>query len=138
MKISSFGAVIGFAVAALGFSAVAHADPSGEWRVADGTATVKIKKCGGNFCGFVASATNPGKDIRNPDPSKRGRNTVGIQVFFSLKAGPGNTYTGETYNADDGQIYIATLTPNGPSMTIKGCVPNGGACGTETWTMVRK
>lgn len=137
MKMSSIGVAIGFAFAALGISTVAKADPLGEWRVADGTATIRIKKCGPNFCGFVASATTPGKDIRNPDPTKRDRSTVGIEVLFNLKT-VGNTYTGETYNADDGQVYIATLTPMGSSMEIKGCVPNGGACGSETWTLVRK
>ncbi len=138
MKTSSFGAVIGLALAVAGLSSAAHADPIGEWRVADGSATVRIKKCGPNFCGFVASAVTPGKDIRNPDPSKRDRSTVGIEVLFNLKSGPDNTYGGETYNADDGQVYIATLTPTGSTMVIKGCVPNGGACGSETWTLVRK
>ncbi len=138
MKISSLGAVIGLAFALCGLSSVAQADPTGEWRVADGTATVRIRKCGPYFCGFVASATTPGKDIRNPDPTKRDRNTVGIEVLFNMKDGGDNTYTGETYNADDGQVYIGTLTPMGASMQIKGCVPNGGACGSETWTMVRK
>lgn len=137
MKMSSFGAAIGFALAAVGFTSAAQADPVGEWRVADGTATIRIKKCGPNFCGFVASATTPGKDIRNPDPTKRDRSTVGIEVLFDLKTA-GNTYTGETYNADDGQVYIATLTPMGSSMEIKGCVPDGGACGSETWTLLRK
>jgi uncharacterized protein (DUF2147 family) len=138
MKMSSFGTLAGLAIAIVGFGSVAHADPVGEWRVADGTATVKITKCGPNFCGFVATAVNPGQDIRNPDPTKRTRSTLGMQVFFNLKPGPGGTYTGETYNADDGQVYIATLTPNGSSMLIKGCVPGGGACGTETWTLAAK
>ena len=137
MKILSLGAVAGFMIAALSLSSAAQADPTGEWRVADGTATVKIKKCGDNFCGFVASAATPAKDIRNPDPSKRDRSVVGIEVLFNLKETPAG-YTGETYNADDGQIYIATVSPNGPSMQIKGCVPNGGACGSEIWTLVQK
>ena len=137
MKMSSFGAVMGFALATVGLTSAAKADPVGEWRVADGTATIRIRKCGANFCGFVASATTPGKDIRNPDPAKRDRSTIGIEVLFNLKT-VGNTYTGETYNADDGQVYIATLTPMGSSMEIKGCVPNGGACGSETWTLVSK
>jgi uncharacterized protein (DUF2147 family) len=138
MKISSISAVVGFLIAAGGFSTAAMADPTGEWRVADGTATVRIKKCGSGFCGFVATATTPGKDIRNPDPSKRDRSVIGIEVLFNLKPTGDNAFTGETYNADDGQIYIATLVPNGPSMEIKGCVPNGGVCGSETWTLVRK
>ena len=138
MKISSIGAVLGFTVAALGFTGAAHADPTGEWRIADGTGTVRIRKCGPNFCGFVSSSSTPAKDIRNPDPAKRNRDVVGIEVLFNLKPAGDNSYTGETYDADDGQIYIATLVPNGSSMEIKGCVPNGGACGSQTWTMLHK
>jgi uncharacterized protein (DUF2147 family) len=142
MKISSIAAVSFLAVAATNSAdarAQAAADPLGEWRVADGTATVRIRKCGtGLFCGFVASAANPGKDFRNPDPTKRNRSTLGMEIFFDLKPTGDKSFTGETYNSDDGQIYIATLTPNGDTMTIKGCVPNGGACGSETWTLVHK
>ena len=138
MKRSFLGAAVCLAIAAVGFSTAALADPVGEWRVADGTATIKIRKCGPYFCGYVASAKDPGKDFRNPDPSKRNRSVIGIEVLFNLKAAPDDSFTGETYNADDGQIYIATLTPAGQSMQIKGCVPNGGVCGSETWTLVRK
>lgn len=138
MKTTSLGAAFMLAFALPG-PGVAFADsPVGEWRVADGSATVRIRKCGANFCGFVASASNPTKDFRNPDPSKRNRSTLGIEVLFNLKPSGDSTFTGETYNAEDGQIYIATLTPNGGSMQIKGCVPNGGICGSETWTLVRK
>lgn len=131
-------ALLALPALSVGAAVAASPGPAGEWRVADGTATVRIEKCGPNYCGYVASAKDPGKDIRNPDPAKRNRNVIGIEILFNLKANGDNTFSGETYNADDGQIYIATLTPMGETLKIRGCVPNGGICGSETWTLVHK
>ncbi len=89
MKIMPLAAVTGFtALIALtaGTAMASPPGPAGEWRVADGTATVRIEKCGAYFCGFVASAADPGKDIRNPDPAKRNRSVIGIEIMFNLKS----------------------------------------------------
>jgi len=117
----------------------AHADPIGEWRVADGNATVQIRKCGGGFCGFVASTrTAPGRDEKNPDPSKRSRSVLGIEVLINLRPAGNNLWTGTTYNAEDGQYYSATVSMQSErALQIKGCVPNGGLCGNETWVRVK-
>ncbi|MDR3463719.1 MAG: DUF2147 domain-containing protein [Beijerinckiaceae bacterium] len=141
MKVLPLAALTGVLALAPLFTGTANAappSPAGEWRVADGGATVRIEKCGPYYCGFVASANDPGKDIRNPDPSKRNRSVLGIEILFNLKSDGASGYTGETYNADDGQIYIATVTSLGDTLKIRGCVPNGGICGSETWTLVHK
>ncbi|WP_374308207.1 DUF2147 domain-containing protein [Methylocella sp.] len=121
------------------YAGPASADPTGEWRVADGSATVRIRKCGAALCGSVASTRGaPGKDERNPDPSKRNRSVLGIEVLINLRPNGENAWTGTTYNAEDGLFYNATLTQsNERSIVIKGCGPNGGICGSETWTRVR-
>ncbi|MEJ0095961.1 MAG: DUF2147 domain-containing protein [Methylocella sp.] len=127
-----------FALTALSIGQ-ASAEPTGEWRVADGTATVRIAKCGAALCGFVATTrTAPGKDVRNPDPSKRGRSVIGIEVLINLRPTGDNVWTGTTYNAEDGLLYNATVTQEGnQSLQIKGCGANGGVCGSETWTRVK-
>jgi uncharacterized protein (DUF2147 family) len=128
---------------ALAFTAIsvgqANADPLGDWRVADGNATVRIRKCGADFCGFVASTRSaPGKDERNPDPSKRSRSVIGIEVLMNLKSNGSNSWAGTTYNAEDGLFYTATVSMQGEqALQIKGCGPNGGVCGSETWTRVK-
>ncbi|PNG27251.1 DUF2147 domain-containing protein [Methylocella silvestris] len=121
------------------FAGAASADPIGDWRVADGGATVRIKKCGAGLCGFVASTKGaPGKDERNPDPAKRNRSVLGIEVLINLRPSGNNVWTGTTYNAEDGLLYNATVTQSGErSLEIKGCGANGGVCGSETWTRVR-
>ena len=136
MKISpivaAFGMVI--ATAAPGFAAEG---PAGEWIVQDRTAVVRISKCGGGYCGFVAKG-QPGKDYRNPDPHKRNRSVIGIQVMFSMRPSGPNSWSGETYDADDGQLYNGKISLAGAgTLTVEGCVPGGGVCGSQTWTRAR-
>ena len=135
MKISSIVAAIGLSVAGANL-ALAAEGPSGEWVVADHTAVVRISKCGGGYCGFVAKG-QPGKDYRNPDPKKRNRSVIGIQVMFSMKQSGPNSWSGETYNAEDGQIYNGKITASGETLQVEGCVPGGGVCGSQTWTRAR-
>jgi uncharacterized protein (DUF2147 family) len=126
--------------AALMFVATAAvADPIGEWRVSDGTATIRIRKCGAALCGFVASTiSTPGKDERNPDPRKRGRSVLGIETLMNMKPAGANLWAGSTYNSEDGQTYSAKISMQGEqALKIEGCAPGGGMCGTETWSRVR-
>ncbi len=140
MKVSAIAAAALsglLAAAPLAAPAFAANSPAGEWTVADGSAVVRISKCGGGFCGFVAKG-QPGKDYRNPDPRKRNRSVIGIQVMFSMKPNGANAWTGETYNAEDGQIYIGTIKLAGDNgLEVQGCVPNGGVCGSQNWTRAR-
>ncbi|MGP0059005.1 MAG: DUF2147 domain-containing protein [Beijerinckiaceae bacterium] len=126
--------------AALMFVATAAvADPIGEWRVADGTATIRIRHCGAALCGFVATTISPaGKDERNPDPSKRGRSLLGIETLINMRPAGANLWAGTTYKSEDGQIYSAKISMQGEqSLKIEGCAPGGGMCGSETWSRVR-
>ncbi|HYP57656.1 MAG TPA: DUF2147 domain-containing protein [Beijerinckia sp.] len=136
MKRLLIPAAMAFTIA---FGGAASADPLGEWRVADGTATVQIKKCGANLCGYVASTSTPaGKDEKNPDPSKRSRSVLGIEVLINLKPEGNNIWSGITYNAEDGQLYTAKVSMKSEAaLQIQGCVPNGGLCGSETWSRVK-
>lgn len=120
-------------------ASLASADPIGEWRVQDGNATVRIRKCGATYCGVVASTrTAPGRDEKNPDPSKRTRSVLGIEVLMGLRPAGSNAWSGLTYNAEDGQIYNATVSMTSEqALQIKGCVPNSSLCGEEVWTRVR-
>lgn len=136
MKISPIVVACGFVIAGAA-PGMAADGPSGEWQVQDGSAVVRISKCGGGFCGFVTKG-QPGKDYRNPDPRKRNRSVIGIQVMFNMKPTGPNAWTGPTYNAEDGQIYTGKISVAGPAtLVVEGCVPGGGACGSQTWARVR-
>lgn len=126
-------------LAMLSAASAAPAGPIGYWRVADGSATVRIHHCGRALCGYIArTASAPGKDVNNPDPRKRNRSVLGMEVLINmLRKGP-NLWAGKTYNADDGQIYAATISMAGPNkLKIRGCIPGSSVCGSETWSRVR-
>jgi len=135
MKVSSIIAAAGLLLAA--GSSFAATGPAGEWLVEDRSAVVRIAKCGGGYCGFVAKG-QPGKDYRNPDPRKRNRSVIGIEVMFNMRPSGPNSWSGETYNADDGQIYNGKITLTSPStLQVEGCVPGGGVCGSQSWSRAR-
>ncbi|MBP0109998.1 MULTISPECIES: DUF2147 domain-containing protein [Bradyrhizobium] len=114
------------------------ADPTGDWRVADGVANIRVAQCNGSMWGAVSWEKQPGgRDENNPDVSKKNRPTLGMATLIDMKKKPGvDQWEGQVYNAKDGQLYSATITPAGPDqLEIKGCVM-GFLCGGETWTRV--
>lgn len=114
------------------------ADPTGDWRVADGVADIRVAQCNGNMWGVVAWEKTPGgRDTNNPDVSKQNRPTLGMPILIDMKKKPGvDAWEGRVYDAKDGQYYSSTITPIGNDrLEIKGCVL-GFLCGGETWTRV--
>lgn len=114
------------------------ADPTGDWRVADGVANIRVAQCYGSMWGAVSWEKQPGgRDENNPDASKKTRPTLGMATLIDMKKKPGvDQWEGQVYNAKDGQLYSATITPAGTDqLEIKGCVM-GFLCGGETWTRV--
>jgi uncharacterized protein (DUF2147 family) len=119
-------------------SAASAADPTGDWRVADGVANIRVAQCNGNVWGAVAWEKTPGgRDTNNPDVSKQARPTLGMPILIDMKKKAGvDQWEGQVYNAKDGQFYSATITPvSNDELEIKGCVL-GFLCGGETWTRV--
>ena len=114
------------------------ADPTGDWRVADGVANIRVAQCNGSMWGVVAWEKEPGgRDVNNPDPAKQSRPTLGMPILLDMKKKPGtDSWEGQVYNAKDGQTYASTITPHGTDqLEIQGCVL-GFLCGGETWTRV--
>jgi uncharacterized protein (DUF2147 family) len=83
------------------------ADPTGDWRVADGVANIRIAQCNGSLWGVVAWEKTPGgRDLNNPDVSKQNRPTLGMPILLDLKRDRGtDRWEGQVYNAKDGQTY---------------------------------
>jgi uncharacterized protein (DUF2147 family) len=114
------------------------ADPTGDWRVADGVANIRVAECNASMWGVVAWEQEPGgRDGNNPDVSKRSRLTLGMPILIDMKKKPGtDQWEGEVYNAKDGKTYSSTIKPIGSDrLEIQGCVL-GFLCGGETWTRV--
>ncbi|MBR0872249.1 DUF2147 domain-containing protein [Bradyrhizobium tropiciagri] len=114
------------------------ADPTGDWRDADGFANIRVAQCNGNMWGAVAWEKTPGgTDKNNPDPAKQSRPTLGMPILIDMKKKPGvDSWEGQVYNSRDGQTYSATIKPIGTDqLEIQGCVL-GFLCGGQTWTRV--
>jgi uncharacterized protein (DUF2147 family) len=114
------------------------ADPTGDWKVADGVANIRVAECNGSMWGAVAWEKTPGgRDKNNPDVSKQNRPTLGMPILIDMKKKAGvDQWEGQVYNAKDGQFYSSTIKPVGADqMEIQGCVL-GFLCGGETWTRV--
>jgi uncharacterized protein (DUF2147 family) len=114
------------------------ADPTGDWKVADGVANIRVAECNGSMWGVVAWEQTPGgRDTNNPDVSKQSRPTLGMPILIDMKKKPaGDQWEGQVYNAKDGQSYSSTIRPIGSDqLEIRGCVM-GFLCGGETWTRV--
>jgi uncharacterized protein (DUF2147 family) len=112
------------------------ADPTGDWKVADGVANIRVAQCNGSMWGVVAWEKVPGgKDSNNPDPARQRRPTLGMPILIDMKKKPGaDAWEGQVYNAKDGQTYSSTIKPVGnDQLEIQGCVL-GFLCGGETWT----
>src|SRR2546429_3793822 len=125
---------------ATGFASALAADPTGDWRVADGVANIRVAECNGSMWGVVAWEKTPGgRDKNNPDVSKQNRPTLGMPILIDMKKKPGvDQWQGQVYNAKDGQFYSSTIRPIGSDqLEIQGCVL-GFLCGGEAWTPVAR
>jgi uncharacterized protein (DUF2147 family) len=123
---------------AAGLASALAADPTGDWRVADGVANIRVAECNGSMWGAVAWEKTPGgRDTNNPDVSKKNRPTLGMPILIDMKKKAGvDQWEGQVYNAKDGQSYSSTIKPVGSDqLEIQGCLL-GFLCGGETWTRV--
>jgi uncharacterized protein (DUF2147 family) len=115
--------------------------PEGTWLSQDGGTKVRLSDCGGKLCGTVVwlnepidrSTGKPKTDKLNPDPAKRARPLLGLQVVRGLTVSSPNTWSGLIYNADDGHTYQASMTVQGErTAKVEGCVL-GILCKGQTW-----
>jgi uncharacterized protein (DUF2147 family) len=124
-------------------SAALAANPEGNWLSADGGTKVRISTCGGNkLCATLVwldhptdpATGRPKTDRLNPDPAKRSRPLIGLQVVNALAPSGPNTWSGRIYNADDGRTYKAQLKVESDGVAkVQGCVL-AVLCKTHTWT----
>jgi uncharacterized protein (DUF2147 family) len=121
-------------------------DPTGTWLVEDGRAKIKMEKCGADhqeLCGHVVWLKEPldekGKpktDLKNPDPAKRSRPAVGMQLINELKPDEDQVYVGQIYNAENGKMYDVKINLEKPTdLRVKGCLLSV-LCMSQHWTRV--
>jgi uncharacterized protein (DUF2147 family) len=111
--------------------------PTGQWRVQDGTAAIRVVNCAGALWGVIAGtiggASNTDTDKNNPDPALRNRPIAGLPILIDMRPSQGR-WTGRVYNAENGKTYDANIgLVSGNVLHIEGCVL-GFLCGGENWT----
>lgn len=120
-------------------------DPSGTWLTGDGRAKIRIDRCGPGqklVCGKVVwlkvpttESGTPRADLKNPDPKKRARPVMGLQLIDGLKPDE-DKFTGEIYNVEEGKIYTVSLERESEAeLSVSGCIFRV-LCGSQTWTRV--
>jgi uncharacterized protein (DUF2147 family) len=115
--------------------------PNGLWLTEKGDARVQVSRCGANLCGKVVWLKEPidpatGKpqvDDNNRDPALKNRPILGLQLFIGMRPVGPSSWSGQIYNADDGQTYDSTVAQSDADhLRVRGCI--GPLCGGETWT----
>jgi uncharacterized protein (DUF2147 family) len=110
------------------------ADPSGDWRVEEGVANIRVAICNDRLWGAVSWEKTPGGvDKENPDRTKQTRPTYGMAILLGLvKKNPASDeWDGKIYDADHGHIWTAKVVSAKPEeLEVKGCF---GICMGETW-----
>jgi uncharacterized protein (DUF2147 family) len=137
----------GFVAAALVMVGVASAgaqaggEASGIWLTQAGDAKVHVSKCGGGLCGVVVwlrepidpATGKPAVDDKNPNPALARRPMIGLPLFSGMRPSGPNRWSGQIYNADDGNSYASNVSVAGPdTLRVEGCV--GALCGGENWS----
>jgi uncharacterized protein (DUF2147 family) len=126
-------------------SQAASVDPTGYWYKPDAERESKIQvfRCGkakAQLCAKIVwlkdpndSKGQPLHDIRNEDPSMRGRPIVGLTIFSGMAPSAPETWTGQIYNPEDGHTYAATLTLlSRKEIKLRGCKA-WLLCGEKQW-----
>lgn len=114
----------------------------GHWKTETRNGIVDIRPCGPSICGTLLTSdglrANPAlKDVNNKDEALRGRRLQGVTMLQGFSRSDGTWDGGTIYNAEDGRIYKARITPvDADHLKLRGCVfvP---FCKTQTWTRVR-
>jgi uncharacterized protein (DUF2147 family) len=122
-------------------AAAAAPDVAGLWLTDDGKGVVEVAPCGRNMCGKIVRVLDrgpgiPTTDVNNPDPARRSRPIIGLQVLSGFKPGTNAWEEGRAYDPKKGSSYKSSLRLNRDgSLRITGCVLF--VCQSVRWTRSR-
>lgn len=123
------------------------ASPIGVWATDGDKSHIEVYRCGANLCGKIVWLKSPNgpdgkpsRDKHNPDPSKRIRTILGLQILFDLKPNASGTEwtDGHIYNPKNGKMYGARISLGSPNeLKIRGYEGMPMLGETRTWTRVK-
>ncbi|MCA1803626.1 MAG: DUF2147 domain-containing protein [Rhodothermaceae bacterium] len=117
---------------------------TGLWLSADKRGIIRIYEQDGRFFGRLVWLLEPEDDqgntildSENPDPEKRDRPILGLQMVFGLEYSSGEWRNGEIYDPESGKTYSARLRLNGNNrMDLRGYIRLPMFGRTESWTRI--
>jgi uncharacterized protein (DUF2147 family) len=114
------------------------ANPKGDWLVEEKDAIIHIDSCGTSLCGTVVWTKKPGGlDENNPDPAKRTRPVMGLQLLLGMKPASDGRWEGDIYNPENGKTYSSRMwLKSDDTLRVEGCVL-GFLCDGQDWTRTR-
>ena len=115
------------------------ASPNGDWLVEDKSAIIHIDACGSALCGAIVwTKKQGGVDENNPDPAKRNRPIMGLQLLLGMKPGSDGRWAGDIYNPENGKTYTSRMwLKSDDILRVEGCVL-GFLCGGQDWTRTKR
>src|SRR6266849_6216318 len=121
------------------FTPALAAEPTGDWKVADGVANIRVAECNGSMWGAVAWEKAPGgRDKSNPDASKQSRPTLGMPILIDMKKKAGaDQWEGQVYNAKGGHKTAGAPLPK-PAVPQTTTAPKPAVPSTTTATAPAK
>jgi uncharacterized protein (DUF2147 family) len=140
------GTLMAAALVPLSANQASAADPTGIWRKADQgerPGKIEVYRCGSGrryICAKIVWLQDPNdsngrplRDVRNENPSLRGRAIMGLPIIRGMAPVGANQWKGNIYNPEDGNTYSATLTlVSRNQINLKGCKA-WLLCGERTW-----
>ena len=115
----------------------------GTWLNTDKKGKIVLWECGSEgLCSKIVWLKDPTdengrpwRDMLNPDPAKRSRPVIGIDVLEGLKKVGPNTWQGHIYDPEVGKrYYLKYIKIGADKVEIRGCLSSGWPCRTKYWT----
>lgn len=125
---------LAFAVAISAFASAASADAlEGVWKteVDDGAyAHITIAPCAAAFCGKITESFKE-------DGSSNASENIGKTIVIDMVPQGDGYYEGSVFRPSNGKTYYGTITLNGDSLKLAGCVAGGLICSKQNWARVQ-
>ena len=122
----------------------------GVWSTPGDKSKIEIFKCGDKYCGRITELKEPNYtagdkdgvpgqpilDLQNPNPDRRSRPLLGLQLLEGFRYSGGNVWEGgKIYNPDNGKSYQCKLTLSVPDrLQVRGFIGFSLFGGTSVWS----
>ncbi len=108
------------------------ADPAGVWESPGGNTRIRIARCGRQWCGTVAWAS----DTARADAARAGHpDLVGMELFEGFRRTGPKSFEGQVFVPDLNRRLNGELTLiDRQTIEVRGCLFGRLGCRTERWT----